>query len=99
MHAIVTHTPSLVKELLTHAFLELTNRIRFFSYTDWQMWTAALVSDNTVRDTLITSVLKYASDGLNARPLPDLYDTVNGTALSTQARPVVGGHLALVRRA
>ncbi|KAJ8475297.1 hypothetical protein ONZ51_g6647 [Trametes cubensis] len=69
-----------------------------YSKPDWQMWTAALVSDNTVRDTLITSVLKYASDGLNARPLPDLYDTVNGTALSTQARPVVGGHLALAHQ-
>ena len=44
--------------------------------------------------------MKYASDGKNGLPLSDWYDTNNGTQMSTAnnfARPVVGGHLALVR--
>ncbi|KAH9899948.1 DUF1793-domain-containing protein [Cubamyces lactineus] len=83
--------------MLTHTAYHWTLDHRHtYSKSDWQMWTAAFVSDNTVRDTLITSVLKYAGDGLSAQPFADLYDTVNGTAQNTRARPVVGGHLALL---
>lgn len=31
-----------------------------------------------------------------AAPIGDLYDTISGDAISFRARPVVGGHLALV---
>lgn len=61
------------------------------------MWTAALVTNNTVRDLFITAVHAYASDGLNSVPLSDLYDTLEGTFVGFQARPVAGGHLAPVR--
>lgn len=40
---------------------------------------------------------KWASDGLSHVPLSDWYDTPNGEAEGFMARPVVGGHLALVR--
>ena len=51
-----------------------------------------------VRDSLISSVVKYVSDGKNNQPLGDLYDSISGAqvANSGHARPVVGGHLALV---
>ena len=67
---------------------------------DWQIWTAGTVTSTTVRDQFIRAVFSYASDGKNNQPLGDLYDTISGAqvANSGHARPVVGGHLALVRR-
>jgi hypothetical protein len=41
-------------------------------------------------------VYKYASNGLNNVPLSDWYDASSGKMVGFQARPVVGGHLALV---
>ncbi|KAI0353583.1 DUF1793-domain-containing protein [Trametes cingulata] len=67
-----------------------------YSKTDWQIWTSALVTDNSVRDMFINSVRKYAADGNNSQPLADWYETLDGTAKDTRARPVVGGHLALL---
>ena len=64
--------------------------------TDWQTWTAAIVVDNGVRDMLISDLVKYASSGLNNAPLSDWYDTTTGSAVGFRARPVVGGHLALL---
>ena len=64
--------------------------------TDWEIWTAALVTSTTVRDLLISSVFKYASDGKSSQPLGDWYETTDGSVEGFRARPVVGGHLALV---
>jgi hypothetical protein len=57
------------------------------------------VTDTTVRDFLIGSVVKYASDGKNNVPLSDWYDASTGLSDGFQARPVVGGHLGLVSAA
>ncbi|KAG6831146.1 hypothetical protein H0H92_012571 [Tricholoma furcatifolium] len=67
-----------------------------YTKTDWQIWTAATVTDNTVRDLFISSVKKYASAGLSSQPFGDWYDAEDGTAEDFRARSVVGGHLALV---
>ncbi|GBE79652.1 DUF1793-domain-containing protein [Sparassis latifolia] len=67
-----------------------------YTKSDWQLWTAALVSSTTVRDTFVDSVYKYAADGLNSQPLGDWYETLNGDVDGFRARPVVGGHLALL---
>jgi hypothetical protein len=87
---------------------------------DWEIWTAAIVTNTAVRDIFISAVKSWVSDGQNNRkslgcvPLPspvcrlihaigiigpfgDLYDTVSGAWVGFSARPVVGGHLALVR--
>ena len=69
----------------------------FLKYSDWEIWTAGLVTDTTVRNLLISSVKKYVSDGQSNVPLSDWYDSVSGNVDGFQARPVVGGHLALVR--
>ena len=64
---------------------------------DWEIWTSALVTTTEVRDLLISSVRKYAADGLSSQPLGDWYETTDGSVEGFRARPVVGGHLAHVR--
>lgn len=56
-----------------------------------------MVTANSVRDQLITSVHKYMAGGLSSKPYGDWYDTTNGSAQSFAARPVVGSHFAFVR--
>lgn len=67
-----------------------------YTKSDWQMWTAAFMTNVTTRDMFIDSVYKYAADGANNMPLSDWYDTLSGVSDGFKARPVVGGHLALV---
>ncbi|KAN0093261.1 protein of unknown function (DUF1793) domain containing protein [Tylopilus felleus] len=67
-----------------------------YSKSDWQMWTAAFMTNTTTRDMFINSVYKYAADGANNVPLSDWYDTLSGVSDGFKARPVVGGHLALL---
>ncbi|KAK7061847.1 DUF1793-domain-containing protein [Favolaschia claudopus] len=69
-----------------------------YTKTDWQIFTASWATTTAVRDLLIGAVKKWVSDGQNNGPFGDLYDTVTGAiAVGFRARPVVGGHLALVR--
>ena len=51
-----------------------------------------------MRDQFVSAVKGYAADNKNRVPFGDLYETKDGTwiANSGRARPVVGGHLALV---
>ena len=63
------------------------------------MWTAALVTSTSVRDAFVSAVNKYAADEVNSQPLGDWYETTNGAVEGFRARPVVGGHLALVSSA
>ncbi|KAG6880385.1 hypothetical protein C0992_007796 [Termitomyces sp. T32_za158] len=65
---------------------------------DWQIWTAAIVTDTTARDLFISSVKKYAADGFSSQPFGDWYETTNGQPEGFRARPVVGGHLARALR-
>ena len=60
------------------------------------MWTAAFMTNITTRNMFIDSVYKYAADSANKVPLSDWYDTLSGVSDGFMARPVVGGHLALV---
>ncbi|KAF9451663.1 DUF1793-domain-containing protein [Macrolepiota fuliginosa MF-IS2] len=64
-----------------------------YTKSDWEIWTAAITTDTSVRDLFISSVKKWASDGLASQPLGDWYETTNGTPEGFRARPVVGGHL------
>jgi len=67
-----------------------------YTKSDWEIWTAAIMTDGEVRNTLIKRVVAYASNGLNDVPLSDWYETTGGTVSGFRARPVVGGHLALL---
>jgi hypothetical protein len=54
------------------------------------------VIDSTDRDNIVSAVFRYASSGLNSVPFSDWYDASTGKTIGFQARPVVGGHLALL---
>ena len=67
-------------------------------HADWEIWTAGTVTSSGGRDQFIQAVRNYAASGKNSAPFGDLYQTTDGTQLpnSGRARPVVGGHLALL---
>ncbi|KAJ3558367.1 hypothetical protein NM688_g972 [Phlebia brevispora] len=67
-----------------------------YTKSDWEIWTSGLVTSTSVRDLFVSSVYKYASDGESSQPLGDWYETLNGDVEGFRARPVVGGHLALL---
>jgi len=67
-----------------------------YTKTDWSIWTAAIATTTAVRDQFVGSIYNFASDGKNEMPLSDWYDTVTGISSGFRARPVVGGHLALM---
>jgi len=64
--------------------------------TDWQLWTAATVTDASLRASLIGLVKKYVSSGINSGPFPDRYNSANGEMATFVDRTVVGGHFALL---
>ncbi|ESK94383.1 glutaminase, partial [Moniliophthora roreri MCA 2997] len=66
-----------------------------YTKSDWEIWTAGLVTDTATRDIFISAVRKWASSGTSSAPFGDWYETTNGAPQGFRARPVVGGHLAL----
>ncbi|KAJ3896091.1 hypothetical protein GG344DRAFT_72572 [Lentinula edodes] len=60
--------------------------------TDWQIFSAGIMTDTSVRDIFISSVTKFASSGMSSQPLTDWYDAASGMPETFRARPVVGGH-------
>lgn len=67
-----------------------------YTKSDWESWTAAIMTNTTTRDMFIDCVYKYAADGESNQPLGDWYETLDGAVYGFRARPVVGGHLALL---
>ncbi|KAJ7129315.1 DUF1793-domain-containing protein [Mycena epipterygia] len=67
-----------------------------YTKTDWEIYTAGIATTTAVRDIFIGAVKKWVSDGQFNGPFGDLYDTVSGAWVGFSARPVVGGHLALL---
>ncbi|KAF8217987.1 DUF1793-domain-containing protein [Mycena galopus ATCC 62051] len=71
-----------------------------YTKTDWQILTAALTASSSTltRDALIKGVYDFASNQLsqNTEPFSDWYDTATGIQEGFRARPVVGGHAALL---
>ncbi|KAJ7498791.1 DUF1793-domain-containing protein [Mycena latifolia] len=67
-----------------------------YTKSDWQIWTAAIMTNANARDVFISAVKKTASDGLSSQPFADWYEALDGTPEGFRARPVVGGHLALL---
>ena len=71
--------------------------------TDWELWAAAGASAST-RRLLVNAVAHYVNHTSLAHPFPDLHETVaaeapgwpQGDSDGFRARPVVGGHFALL---
>jgi len=64
--------------------------------TDWQIWTAATLTNETVRSKMIGRVKDFASSRINDGPFPDRYNYQTGQTVDFEDRPVVGGHFALL---
>jgi Domain of unknown function (DUF5127)/Domain of unknown function (DUF4965)/Domain of unknown function (DUF1793)/Domain of unknown function (DUF4964) len=67
-----------------------------YAKSDWEMFTAAWLSDYPVSRQLISQVYTYANTTPSRVPFSDLYDTVSDEQVSFQARPVQGGMFALL---
>ncbi|KAK7060514.1 hypothetical protein VNI00_001279 [Paramarasmius palmivorus] len=67
-----------------------------YTKSDWEIWTAAIMSDTSTRDMLIKAVKAFASGQTSSQPFGDWYETEDGRPQGFRARPVVGGHLALL---
>lgn len=74
-----------------------------YTKSDWETWTAAIVTDTGVRDNIIRHLVAWQTDGIPNQPFSDFYDTTNGDAVRNgvgdeafRNRPVVGGHFALL---
>ncbi|KAG8693681.1 hypothetical protein FRC09_010359 [Ceratobasidium sp. 395] len=67
------------------------------SYTksDWIIFTAGTVLPYS-RNTLISRVRDYIANGKNNAPFSDWYDAISGKSVGFRARPVAGGHFALL---
>ncbi|KAH6652041.1 hypothetical protein BKA67DRAFT_572737 [Truncatella angustata] len=64
--------------------------------SDWQIWAAATSSSNT-REMIIRSMATWLDSTASTDPFPDRYETFgNGQNIGFKARPVVGGHFALL---
>ena len=90
--------PRLVSILLQTPALTASVPIRssVLSSPDWQLWTAATLTDGTLRSTMISRVKGYASSRVKDGPFPDRYNSENGKMVAFENRAVVGGHFALV---
>lgn len=66
---------------------------RTYTKSDWEMWTAALASNNTLFLRISDLVWKYVNETPSRVPLSDWYSTEgNGSWVSFRARSVIGGH-------
>jgi len=67
-----------------------------YAKSDWELFTAAWLSNYPVKQQLIEQVYTYANTTPNRVPFSDLYDTISGNQAGFQARPVQGGIFALL---
>ncbi|KAK8022763.1 hypothetical protein PG993_013530 [Apiospora rasikravindrae] len=73
-----------------------------YTKSDWEIWTAATCSAST-RKMFITSIAYWLNHTATDLPFTDLYETIGDggyprvpDAVTFKARPVVGGHFALL---
>jgi Domain of unknown function (DUF5127)/Domain of unknown function (DUF4965)/Domain of unknown function (DUF1793) len=67
-----------------------------YAKTDWEMFTAAWLSDYPIKNALVQRVFDYANTTPSRVPFSDLYDTTTGKRVKFRARPVQGGIFALL---
>ncbi|KAF5366812.1 hypothetical protein D9758_006553 [Tetrapyrgos nigripes] len=67
-----------------------------YTKSDWEIWTGGIMTTTAARDIFVSAVHKWASSGTSSAPFGDWYETTNGAPQGFRARPVVGGHLALL---
>ncbi|KAH6642116.1 hypothetical protein C7974DRAFT_95565 [Boeremia exigua] len=76
----------------------LDTRNRYYAKSDWEMFCAAVASEET-RDMFIKDSARWVGETESSRPFSDLYQTNDGSQppdIDFKARPVVGGLFALL---
>ncbi|KAI1350904.1 glutaminase GtaA [Xylaria sp. FL0043] len=69
-----------------------------YSKTDWQLWAAAIASEDT-KNAFISRIANWINVTPTNRAFGDLWDCITGDyppGVTFVARPVVGGHFALL---
>jgi len=69
-----------------------------YTKSDWEIWTAAAFGDAnpTLRTSLIEGLARFLETTEQRVPFTDWYVTANARHVGFQARPVAGGHFALL---
>jgi len=69
-----------------------------YTKTDWEMWTAAAFGDAnpTIRKNLIAALSRYLRFTASRVPFSDWYTTATANSVGFLARPVAGGHFAVL---
>jgi hypothetical protein len=67
-----------------------------YAKSDWELFTAAWLSDYPIKQELIDREFLYANTTPSRVPFSDLYDTITGNQAGFQARPVQGGIFSLL---
>ncbi|KAG8707228.1 hypothetical protein FRC09_001952 [Ceratobasidium sp. 395] len=67
-----------------------------YTKSDWEIYTAGTVGDVNLRNMFITRLKDYLANGKNTAPFSDWYDAISGSVVGFRARPVAGGHFALL---
>ncbi|CAM0136248.1 unnamed protein product [Umbelopsis sp. WA50703] len=69
-----------------------------YTKSDWEMWTAAAYgpSNPTLSSHIIADLSKYLANTPSRVPFSDWYDCGTAASDGFQARPVVGGHFAVL---
>ena len=71
----------------------LDNRATF-TKLDWQSWVAAMSTNTTQFNDIISSIYNFANVTPDRVPLTDWYDTISAKCTGFRARTVVGGFYA-----
>ncbi|KAH7100410.1 DUF1793-domain-containing protein [Auriculariales sp. MPI-PUGE-AT-0066] len=69
-----------------------------YTKSDWELWIAA-IADKDLQISLVDAVARYSAlttPPNQGTPFGDWYDIANGASKNFRARPVVGGHFAIL---
>lgn len=64
---------------------------RTYTKSDWELWTACLISDREYFESIVAPIAKYMRETQTRVPFSDWYDTVTGDYQHFIARSVQGG--------
>ncbi|KAH7139099.1 glutaminase GtaA [Dendryphion nanum] len=76
----------------------LDTRNRYYTKADWEMFCAAVASEET-RDMFVSNLARWVGETATNLPFTDLYETSDGrfpAGIEFKARPVMGGMFALL---
>jgi hypothetical protein len=66
------------------------------SKTDWELWMASAVQDQSLVSLLVDGVYQFATTSSARVPYSDYYNTNSGQQIGFQARPVQGGMFSIL---